>query len=294
VTRLRELMIEELRRRNFAETTIRSYVHGVEHFSHYFHRRPDQLGPEHIRQYQAMLFSKLKFSPNTVTQRLGALRFFYIKVLKKNWSVAETPYPRKIIRLPEILSPEEVARLIDAAELPFYRILLMTLYGTGARRTEAAHLKVGDIDSHRMVVHIHGGKGNRDRDVMLSQTLLEALRGYWRGLRRKPTEWLFPGNRWHTGSRPITTRILWDACQHAAERAGLRHRHIHPHTLRHCFATHLLEAGADLRTIQLLLGHRDLEETTIYLHLSSRHLSATASPLDALALREPGGRTPQA
>jgi integrase/recombinase XerD len=287
-------MIEELRRRNFAETTIRSYVHGVEHFSHYFHRRPDQLGPEHIRRYQAMLFSKLKFSPNTVTQRLGALRFFYIKVLKKNWSVAETPYPRKIIRLPEILSPEEVARLIDAAELPFYRILLMTLYGTGARRTEAAHLKVGDIDSHRMVVHIHGGKGNRDRDVMLSQTLLDALRGYWRGLRRKPTEWLFPGNRWHTGSRPITTKILCDACQHAAERAGLRHRHIHPHTLRHCFATHLLEAGADLRTIQLLLGHRDLEETTIYLHLSSRHLSATASPLDALALREPGGRTPQA
>jgi site-specific recombinase XerD len=287
-------MIEELRRRNFAETTIGSYVHGVEHFSRHFHRRPDQLGPEHIRQYQAMLFSKLKFSPNTVNQRLGALRFFYIKVLKKNWSVAETPYPRKVIRLPEILSPEEVARLIGAAELPFYRILLMTLYGTGARRTEAAHLQVGDIDSRRMVVHIHGGKGNRDRDVMLSQTLLDALRGYWRGLRRKPTEWLFPGNRWHTGSCPITTKVLWDACQHAAKRAGLAHRHIHPHTLRHCFATHLLEAGADLRTIQLLLGHRDLEETTIYLHLSSKHLSATASPLDALSLNGSGGRAPQA
>jgi len=167
-----------------------------------------------------------------------------------------------------------VAHLIDAAELPFYRILLMTLYGTGARRTEAAHLKV--------------------RDVMLSQTLLDALRDYWRGLRRKPTEWLFPGTRWHTGSRPITTKGLWDACQHAAERAGLAHRHIHPHTFRHCFATHLLEAGADLRTIQLLLGHRDLEETTIYLHLSSKHLSATASPLDALTLNGPGGGTPQA
>jgi integrase/recombinase XerD len=294
VTHLRQLMIEELRRRNFAESTIRSYVRGVEHFSQYFHRRPDQLGPEHIRQYQAMLFSKLKFSPNTVTQRLGALRFFYIKLLKKNWSVAETPYPRKVIHLPEILSPEEVARLIDAAELPFYRILLMTLYGTGARRAEVAHLKVGDIDSRRMVVHIHGGKGNRDRDVMLSQRLLDALRDYWRGLRRKPTEWLFPGNRWHTGSRPITTKVLWDACQHAAEHAGLAHRHIHPHTLRHCFATHLLEGGADLRTIQMLLGHRDLEETTIYLHLSSRHLSATASPLDTLTIREPGGRTQHA
>ena len=206
MTHLRQLMIEELRRRNFAENTIRSYVHGVEHFSRYFHRRPDQLGPEHIRQYQAMLFSKLKFSPNTVVQRLGALRFFYIKVLKKNWSVAETPYPRKVIRLPEILSPEEVARLIDAAELPFYRILLMTLYGAGARRMEAAHLKVGDIDSRRMVVHIHGGKGNRDRDVMLSQTLLDALRDYWRGLRRKPTEWLFPATAGTPAAAPSPPR----------------------------------------------------------------------------------------
>jgi site-specific recombinase XerD len=265
----------------------------VEHFSKYFHRSPDQLGPEHIRKYQAMLFSKLKFSPNTVTLRLASLRFFYIKVLKRNWSIAETPYPRKVIRLPEILSQEEVAGLIDAAELPFYRILLMTLYGTGARRIEAAHLKVGDIDSRRMVVHIHGGKGNRDRDVMLSQTLLDSLREYWRGLRRKPTEWLFPGNRWHTGGQPITPKVLWMACDHAAQRAGLAHKHIHPHTLRHCFATHLLEAGADLRTIQILLGHRDLEETTIYLHLSRKHLSATVSPLDTLALHVSGERTPR-
>ena len=287
-------MIEELQRRNFAAATIRSYVHGVEHFSQYFHRRPDQLGPEHIRQYQAMLFSKLKYSPNTVILRLASLRFFYIHVLKRSWSIAETPYPKKVVRLPRILTPDEVARLIDAAELPFYRILLMTLYGTGARRTEVAHLKVGDIDSRRMVIHIHGGKGNRDRDVMLSQKLLDALRDYWRGLRRKPTEWLFPGIRWHTGSQPITTKVVWDACEHAAARAGFSHRRIYPHLLRHCFATHLLEAGADLRTIQILLGHRDLEETTIYLHLSSRHLSATASPLDALTLRDPGGRTLQA
>ena len=287
-------MIEELQRRNFAQNTIRSYVYGVEHFSRYFHRRPDRLGPEHIRQYQAMLFSKLKYSPNTVTLRLASLRFFYIQVLKRNWSMAETPYPKKVIRLPQILTPEEVAQLIDAAELPFYRILLMTMYGTGARRAEVAHLKVGDIDSRRMVVHIHGGKGNRDRDVMLSQKLLDELRSYWRRLRRKPAEWLFPGNRWHTGSQPITTKVLWTACEHAAKRAGLTHRRIHPHLLRHCFATHLLEAGADLRTIQILLGHHDLEETTLYLHLSSRHLSATASPLDALALGQPGGRAQQA
>jgi len=282
VTHLRQLMLEELRRRNFAETTIRTYLHGVEHFSRYFGRQPDQLGPEHIRQYQAALFTKFKFSPNTVGLRLATLRFFYIQVLKRSWSIAETPYPKKVVRLPQILSQEEVARLIDAAEQPFHRILLLTLYATGARRAEAAHLKIGDIDSQRMVVHIRGGKGRKDRDVMLSPKLLQELRNYWRGLRRKPTVWLFPGNRCHTSSQPVTTKVLWTACQNAAERAGLEHRHIHPHTLRHCFATHLLEAGADLRTIQMLLGHRDLEETTIYLHLSRRHLSATASPLDAL------------
>ena len=132
-----------------------------------------------------------------------------------------------------------------------------------------------------MVVHIRGGKGRKDRDVMLSPKLLESLRDHWRSLRVKPKTWLFPGNRWHTADHPIDTKVVWLACKEAAERAGIR-KEVHPHTLRHCFATHLLEAGADLRTIQILLGHRDLEETTIYLHLSQRHLNATASPLDAL------------
>src|SRR5438132_1604750 len=274
-------------RGNLPASTIRSYLHAVEHFSRYFHRRPDQLGPEHIREYQAALFTKLKFNPNTVTLRLAALRFFYIQVLKRGWSIAETPYPKKILRLPQVLSQEEVARLIDAAKFPFHRILLMTLYATGARRAEVAHLKISDIDSQRMVIHIRGGKGRKDRDLMLSPKLLDALRIYWRGLRRKPTDWLFPGSRWHTASHPVSTKVLWSACQQAAQRAGLEHKHIHPHTLRHCFATHLLEAGADLRTIQLLLGHRDLEETTIYLHLSRRHLGATSSPLDALTIHGP-------
>jgi len=140
-----------------------------------------------------------------------------------------------------------------------------------------------------MVIHVQGGKGRKDRDVMLSPKLLEALRQHWRGFPRKPSVWLFPGNRWHTGDTPITTKVVWDACKEAAQRAGLQ-KDVHPHTLRHCFATHLLEAGADLRTIQMLLGHRDLEETTIYLHLSERHLSATGSPLDSLGLKD---RPPQ-
>src|SRR5258706_902963 len=220
-------MLEELRRRNYAESTIQIYIHTVEHFSRHFHRSPDQLGPEHIRQYQAALFTRRTLASNTVTQRLAALRFFYVQVLKRGWSFAETPYPKKALHQPEILSPEEVARLIDAAEFSFHRILLMTLYATGARRAEVARLKISDIDSQRMVVHIRGGKGRKDRDVMLSSALLEALRTYWRGLRHKPSEWLFPGNRWHTSSRPITTKVLWLACQRAAVVAGLEYKHIH-------------------------------------------------------------------
>ena len=161
MTHLRQIMLEELERRNYAPATIRCYIRTVEHFSRYFHRPPDQLGPEHIRQYQAALFTRWKLVANTVTQRLAALRFFYVQVLKRGWSIAETPYPKKVIHLPEILSQEEVARLIDAAELPFHRVLLMTLYATGARRAEVARLKISEIDSQRMVVHIRGGKGRR-------------------------------------------------------------------------------------------------------------------------------------
>jgi len=285
MTHLRKMMLEELERRNYAQTTIDCYLRAVAEFSFHFHRPPNQLGPEHIRQYQSHLFGRRKLAPSTVTQHLAALRFFYIKTLRKPWSIAETPYPKKVQRLPIILSPEEVAQLIDSALTPFHRILLMTLYATGVRRAELARLKITDIDSQRMIIHIQGGKGRKDRDVMLSPKLLAALPEYWRGLRRKPTHWLFPGGRSHTGNRHINPKTAWHACEKAARRSGIRKK-IHPHTLRHCFATHLLEAGADLRTIQVLLGHRDLEETTIYLHLSQRHLNATASPLDTLKLKD--------
>ena len=161
----------------------------------------------------------------------------------------------------------------------------MTLYATGVRNAELTHLKVSAIDSPRMVIHIKGGKGRVDRDVMLSLKLLEELREHWRRLRRKPSVWLFPGNRWHRGGQPLDTKTPRNACQEAAQRAGLKKK-VHPHILRHGLATHRLEAGADLRTIQILLGHRDLKETTSYLHLSQRHLHATASPLDSLKLKD--------
>jgi len=287
VTHLRKTMLEELQRRNYAHRTTRCYIRTVEDFSRRFHCSPDRLGPQQIREYQAELFQKRKLSPATVAVRLAALRFFYIKTLKKGWSITETPYPKKRRRLPTVLSPQEVARLINAANTAFRRTLLMTLYATGLRCAELTRLKVSDIDSQRMVVHVHGGKGRQDRDVMLSPKLLDELRQHWN--RWRPRVWLFPGNRNHGGDQPIDPKTVWYACWEATQRAGL-HKVVHPHTLRHCFATHLLEAGADLRTIQILLGHHDLKETTLYLHLSERHLKATASPLDSLTLK---GASPQ-
>ena len=285
MTRLRKMMLDELQRRNFSEDTIRHYIRTVEDFARHFNCPPDRLGLRHIREYQAELFQKRKLSAGSVTYCLAALRFFYIKTLKKGWSVAETPYPKKNYRLPTILSQEQVAQLIDAARTPFHRTLLMTLYATGLRCAELTHLKFSDVDSKRMVIHVRGGKGRKDRDVMLSPKLLEELRQHWRRLPRKTSDWLFPGNRWHTANHPIDAKTLRHACQGAAKRAGLNYA-IHPHTLRHCFATHLLEAGADLRTIQILLGHQSLEQTAIYLHLSKRHLNATPSPLDSLQLKD--------
>ncbi|MCU1317891.1 MAG: Mobile element protein [Candidatus Acidoferrum typicum] len=289
MTHLRKMMLEELQRRNYAQHTTRSYIRTVEDFSRRFNCSPDRLGPRHIREYQAELFEKRKLSPSSVAVRLAALRFFYSKTLKKGWSIADTPYPKRDHRLPAILTQEEVARLIQAAGTSFHRTLLMTLYATGARNAELTRLKFSDVDSQRMVVHIQGGKGRKDRDVMLSPKLLEELREHWHRLRRKPRVWLFPGHHDHCADHPIDTKTVWQACQQAAQRAGMQ-RGVHPHMLRHCFATHLLEAGADLRTIQILLGHHDLKETARYLHLSQRHLHAASSPLDSLPLE---GRSPQ-
>jgi len=282
-------MLEDLQRRNYSQDTIRSYIHTVEDFARYFNCRPDRLGPRHIREYQAVLFQKRKLSSGSVAVRLAALRFFYCKTLKRAWSTAETPYPKRNHRLPAILCQQEVARLIQAAGTAFHRTLLMTLYATGARNAEVTRLKFSDFDKQRMVVHIQGGKGRKDRDVMLSPKLLEELRAHWHRLRCRPKVWLFPGNIDHCGNQPIDTKTVWHACYQAARRASLQKR-VHPHILRHCFATHLLEAGADLRTIQLLLGHNDLKETVRYLHLSQRHLHAAASPLDSLPLED---RPPQ-
>jgi integrase/recombinase XerD len=278
MTHLRTIMTEELVRRNYSESTRECYIRTIKEFALHFNCSPDKLGLEHIRIYQAHLFSDRKLSPNTVNQRLAALRFFFVKTLLRPWNTAQTPYPKRVISLPKILSPEEVGLLIESADLPFHRVMLMTLYATGMRRAELANMRVSDIDSKRMVIRVRG-KGLKDREVMLSKVLYEALREHWK--QHKPKEWLFPGGKWHTSSSPITSKVAWQACQQAAKRCGLEKK-VHPHVLRHCFATHLLDADTDLRTIQLLLGHSSLEQTARYLHVSKRHLSAAVSPLDAL------------
>src|SRR6516164_672815 len=189
MTRLRKMMLEELQRRNYSESTTRHYIRTVEEFARHFHCSPDRLGPRHIREYQAELFQKGK-SSGTVTQHLVALRFFYVKTLKKAWSSADTPYPKRAPHLPTILSREEVTRLIDAASTPYHRTLLMVLYATAVRRAELTHLKATDIEGQRMVIQVRGGTGRKDRAVMVRPKLLDELRQHWQRLSKRPSVWL--------------------------------------------------------------------------------------------------------
>jgi site-specific recombinase XerD len=284
MTHLRKAMLEELQRRNLSPITTRIYLRAVEEFALYCQKPPDQASPDHVRSYQAHLFTDRKLSAVAVAQQLSALRFFYLHTVKRPGMLEDRAIPKRPIRLPEVLSREEVERLIQGAGSPLHRIWLLTLYATGMRREELVHLKIDDIDSSRMLIHIRQGKGRKDRDVILSPRLLDELRGYWRRAVPKPTTYLFPGKGPHQKDDvPVQGKSVFDAVQQAARRAGLV-KHVHPHTLRHSFATHLLESGADLHTIQLLLGHTDLRTTSRYLHLSERHIKATASPLDSLTL----------
>lgn len=280
MTPLRTRMLEELQRRNYSPTTIRAYLYAVEEFARYLGKSPDQAGQEHLREYQLNLLHDRKLTVGTIIGRIAALRFFFVKVLRRPYRQIDLIYPKQPQRLPAVLSQEEVAQLIDSANNLLDYTMLMTLYSTGMRRAELIRLKVEDIDSQRMIIHIRQGKGNRDRDVPLTPKLLKTLREYWRWM--KPKTYLFPGmaRNWRA-DKPLTPKCVWIAVQNAAKRSGIKKR-VSPHTLRHSFATHLLENGADLRTIQLLLGHSELEATTVYLHLSRRHLQAVVNPIEMM------------
>ncbi len=256
--------LEELERRNYSPGTARCYLQAVEQFAEHFHRAPDQLGAEQIREYQLYLLRERKLSPKTVAQRTAALRFFYVKTLKRRYMLEHLPFPRLPEKLPVVLSREEVSRLLAASANRMHRTMLMTLYATGVRRAELCRLKTSDIDSQRMVVHIRRGKGGRDRDVPLSPVLLEALRAYWRWM--KPKTYLFPGlvDGWRADV-PITDKMVWFACRSAARAAGIE-KHITPHTLRQAWAYYttfqspfiLKTIGLDRRGFAEVYGHHDV------------------------------------
>jgi integrase/recombinase XerD len=277
MTPLRRRMQEELQRRNYSEITTVCYIRHVAEFAKFFGRSPETMGVDEIKQFQLHLIRVKKISWSTYIQATAALRFLYVKTLGQAFMAEKIPFPKRPKFLPTVLSQDEVRRLLDATTSLKHRALVMTLYGAGLRVSEACNLAVADIDSSRMVIHVRQAKGHRDRDVMLSPLLLDMLRQYWK--QSRSGDWLFPG---YKPSRPITTKAVFLMVQKAAARAKIT-KTVSPHVLRHSFATHLLESGTDVRTIQLLLGHKELETTVVYLHVSQHHVQNTVSPLDALS-----------
>jgi integrase/recombinase XerD len=281
MTALRQRMIEDLQLRNLSRHTIDAYVLAVKQFANHFGQSPEQLSGEQVRAYLLHLVQEKHASWSRYNLARCALQFLYRVTLGRDERFAKLPCARDRKRLPTVLSADELRRLFEVVA-PHLRheALLMTLYGAGLRISEALELKPADIDSRRMLIHVRGGKGNKDRMVKLSTQLLAALRESWRS---RPTNdpgiWLFPqvGNPDRAMESGTAQRIV----SRAARRAGITRR-VTPHTLRHSYATHLLDAGVDLRTIQLLLGHTNLKTTSLYMHVSQARLHAAASPLDLL------------
>lgn len=277
VSPLRRRMIDDMSLRNLSPATQRSYLHAVTKFSRYFGRSPDRLGLEDVRAFQVHLVSQ-GISWPALNQTVCALRFFYGVTLDRGEIPERIVYARTPRKLPVILSADEVVRFLEAVPSLKARAALTTAYAAGLRASEAVSLKVADIDSDRMLIQVHHGKGAKDRTVMLSPQLLTILRTYWRLAR--PTDWLFPGR---SPDKPIDVQVLHAACRSATKAAGLV-KHVSVHTLRHSFATHLLENGTDIRIIQVLLGHNSLSTTARYTHVATTTIAATQSPFDRLTL----------
>lgn len=274
---LRRRMIDDMSLRNLSPATQRSYLHAVTKFSRYFGRSPDRLGLEDVRAFQVHLVSQGVSWP-ALNQTVCALRFFYGVMLDRGEIPERIVYARTPRKLPVILSADEVVRFLEAVPSLKARAALTTAYAAGLRASEAVSLKVANIDSARMLIQVHHGKGAKDRTLMLSPQLLTILRAYWRLAR--PTDWLFPGR---SPDKPIDVQVLHAACRSATKAAGLVKR-VSVHTLRHSFATHLLESGVDIRIIQVLLGHNSLSTTARYTHVATTTIAATQSPLDRLSL----------
>jgi integrase/recombinase XerD len=271
MTVLGQRMLEDMQVRNLAPNTQLSYLLQVSCFARHFGKSPAELGEEEIRAYQVYLTNEKKLSPGSIQIAVAALRFLYKMTLKREWNLADV-----------------LQHLLTCIENLKHRVILTTCYAAGLRISEALHLKPTEIDSQRMVIRVTAGKGQKDRYVMLSPTLLDTLRSYWRA--ERPKEWLFPGDR---PGQPITRAAVESACRKAHRPSALS-KPVTPHSLRHAFAVHLLEAGTDVRTIQLLLGHRSLATTARYLRIATSKVCATTSPLELLPRPAPTAPPPAA
>jgi integrase/recombinase XerD len=274
---LRRRMIEDMQIRNLTPNTQRVYVANVFRFACHFRKSPDLLGPPEIRSYLLHLTRERRLAASSIIVTVSALRFFYAVTLKRDWVVEDDiPAGHQAKKLPVVLSKEEVARFLGAVDNLKHRMVLTVCYATGLRISEAIRLTPAAIDSKRMVIRVEQGKGRKDRYVMLPPKLLDMLRSYWKSAH--PGAWLFPG-RWP--GQPISPLSINRTCREVSQQCGIG-KPVGPHSLRHAFAVHLLEAGTDLRTIQLLLGHRNLSTTARYLMIATSKVCATASPLESL------------
>jgi site-specific recombinase XerD len=285
VSPLRRRMIEDMTIRKFAPKTQHDYVQRVKNFAAFLRRSPDTASFEDVRRYQLHLAANGVGVP-TINQTVSTLRFFFKVTLGRPGIVEHTHAIHEPRKLPVVLSPEEVARLLDAAPGLKYKAALSVAYGAGLRATEVISLKISDIDSKRMVIRVEQGKGGKDRYVMLSPHLLDLLRTWWKAAR--PRGWLFPGR---APAQPMTTRQLNRACHAAAQMAKINKR-VSLHILRHSFATHLLEQKVDVRVVQVLLGHAKLETTTLYTHVATKTISEVLSPLEHIAPKLKGIQPP--
>jgi site-specific recombinase XerD len=271
---LTEQMLQDLQLKGTTKKTQHIYLREVNNYSRYFGKSPEELGESEFRQYLLYLMNERNLSEGTYRFYVAGLKFLYKTTLKKEWVVEKIQYPKRKKRLPMVLDISEVQALFDATNNIKHKAILMTMYSAGLRISEVSKLQITDIDSKRMLVYIRLGKGGKDRYSILSQTALECLRQYWREYR--PTEWLFEGNKENT---PITISSITQIFQKAKKRASITKKAC-VHTLRHSFATHLIEAGTSLHHVQLLLGHRSPTTTTVYLHVSKMNLAKVVSPLD--------------
>jgi site-specific recombinase XerD len=276
MTLLRQRMLEDMQLRNFSTGTQRSYIHYVEAFANYYKTNPEQLGLDEIRNYKLHLLEERKLSPQSINCFISAVRFLYAETLEMPWNWEQFPRLKTPQTLPVVLSANEVMEFFRCVGILKHRVILMLCYGSGLRIEEAVSLKVGDIDSQRMLVAVRRGKGNKDRYTVLSGRLLLLLREYWKI--QRPKDWLFPAIK---EGRHIQQGTIQQVCREACQMAGILKR-VTPHTLRHSFATHLLESGTDTRAIQVMLGHSRIDTTARYTAVTPQTVGRTRSPLDRL------------